>query len=93
MEIVVPPPRCACVWMCVCVCVCVCVCDGSCAHRAQRLKKTHVDHIDHHLKLSAFHILRLNLQCFPESVPHDLSLLPLNPGDPHAGSQACAAST
>ena len=36
---------------------------------------------------------RLNLQCFPESVPHSLSLLPLNPGDPHAGSQACAAST
>ena len=36
---------------------------------------------------------RLNLQSFPESVPHGLSLLPLNPGDPHAGSQACAAST
>ena len=36
---------------------------------------------------------RLNLQCFAESVPHSLSLLPLNPGDPHAGSQACAAST
>ena len=59
------------------VCVCVCVCLWECVCVGSYADRGQ----------------RLNLQSFPESVPHGLFLLPLNPGDPHAGSQACAAST